>query len=659
MCGIAGVLDLEGRRLPDRLTVGRMADALKHRGPDDSGFLVAPGVAMGNRRLAIIGVANGQQPLFNESRTVGVIANGELFDYPEKKALLEAKGHRFRSHSDSELIAHLYEEHGEGLFEHLKGQFAFVLIDFERRLVLLARDRVGICPLHWSRQGDQLYFGSEIKALFASGEVVPAVDPQGLDHIFTFFAMGTARTMFAGVQSIRPGHYLRVALGSGGQAAEISDRCYWDLDFPDWGEEEDPEDAEALIDEFESTFRRAVEIRLRAEVPVAGYLSGGVDSAYVVATASRLRGTPLPTFTVSIPDSTLDETGLAGMTAGEIGSRQTILEAGAPVIAANYARLIQAAESPVLDTSCAALLSLSERVRDHGNKVVLTGEGADEAFAGYLWFKWREIARACDVGAFRPSTAMSRLFRKLATPDGSFREFREIDALVGGPHAQSIVYNFVGGSKRRYYASDMRAQIGSHTAYRDLAFDPERLRRWHPLNRSLYFGYKVLLGGMLLSHKGDRVTMANSVEGRYPFLDEDVVALAARLHPRWKLRRGLREKYLLRKAAERILPADIAHRKKSMFRLPLAESFFATPPDFVRDLMSEEALKKTGYFDVAAVRRDSALYGTGAKLGTFASLGLTGVMATQLWHHLFIGGGLCDLPTLDFGGSSAGSRMAA
>ncbi len=662
MCGIAGVLDLKGVGEPDRALVGRMATALRHRGPDGVGYLMAPGIGMGNRRLAIVGVTNGQQPIFNETESVGVIANGELFDYPERKAELMAKGHVFRTDSDTELIVHLYEEHGEALFEQLRGQFAFVLVDFNRNLVLLGRDRAGICPLHWSRQGDRLYFGSEIKALFASGAVQPALDPRGLDHIFTFFAMGTQRTMFAGVQSLRPGHYLRVAFRADGAAAEIEQRRYWDLDFPDWGDEDDPSDEAALVDEFESVFGRAVEIRLRAEVPVVGYLSGGVDSAYVLATASKLRGKPLPSFTVRVPDAQFDETAASAGTAQTLGSSQTILEAGAEVIAANYARLIQAAESPVLDTSCAALLGLSRRVRDLGNKVVLTGEGADEAFAGYLWFKWREIARALDVGRFKPSTAMSLIVRKYTTPEISFEELRRIDALIGGPHAQSILYNLVASSRHRYYSGAFWEQLGDHLAYEDLNFDPQRLQRWHPLNRSLYFGYKVLLAGMLLTHKGDRITMANSVEARYPFLDEKVIALASRLHPRWKLRRGIKDKYLLRKAAERLLPIEVAQRRKSMFRLPLAESFFVSPPPFVRDLMSEESLAKTGYFDVASVKRDYQSFRdpAGRKLGTFASLGLTGVMATQLWHHLFLGGGLCDLPTLDFGSPAGDSgRLAA
>jgi asparagine synthase (glutamine-hydrolysing) len=648
MCGLAGVIDLRGRREPDRAQVERMAATLIHRGPDDVGTLIAPGIGLAYRRLSIVGLSNGQQPIFNEDRSVVVICNGELFDYPERKAELEARGHVFRTGSDCELIVHLYEEHGDDLFPQLKGQFAFVLVDFTRRVVLMARDRVGICPLFWSRQGDQLYFGSEIKALLASGAVPAAADIRGLDHLFTFFALGTRRTLFEGVQSILPGYYLGIAFNSDGRAADPVERKYWDLDFPDWGNEDDPSDPTRLIDEFEAKFHRAVELRLRADVPVVGYLSGGVDSAYVLATAARARGTPIPSFTIKVPHGELDEEANAAVTAGAVGGAATLVEAGADLIADNYAGLIKAAESPVLDTSCAALFALSREVHAQGYKAVLTGEGSDEAFAGYVWFKIREAARNLDLGdTLRVSTGISRLARKWAAPDISFGEFARIDQLIAGPHAQTILYNLVATSRTRYYSADMKARLGGFVAYEDLALDLERLRCWHPLNRSLYLGYKTLLPGLLLSQKGDRVAMANSVEARYPFLDEDVVAFAARIHPRWKLHGLRQDKYLLRRAAERILPAEVAWRPKGMFRAPLAESFLANPPDFVRDLVSPDSLARTGYFDVASVRRDceTLAKGEGDKLGNFVSLGLGGVVATQLWHHLYLGGGLCALPT--------------
>ncbi|MCK5711952.1 MAG: asparagine synthase (glutamine-hydrolyzing), partial [Hyphomicrobiaceae bacterium] len=301
MCGIAGILDLTGKREPSRAKVERMAEALLHRGPDDKGYLFAPGLGLASRRLSIVGLGDGNQPIFNEDRTVAVVYNGELFDYPERKAELEAKGHVFRTHTDTEIIVHLYEEHGEDVFQELKGQFALALVDFTKRTVFLARDRVGICPLHWSQQGDWLVFGSEIKALLASGEVAAAADPRGLDHMFTFFAMGARRTMFEGVNSLLPGHYLKIEFRQDARRTEIRERRYWDFDFPDAGQEEDPEDSNKLIEDFEATFRRAVEIRLRADVPVVGYLSGGVDSAYVLANASKVRGSPVPSFTIQIP----------------------------------------------------------------------------------------------------------------------------------------------------------------------------------------------------------------------------------------------------------------------------------------------------------------------------------------------------------------------
>ncbi|MCK5497162.1 MAG: asparagine synthase (glutamine-hydrolyzing) [Hyphomicrobiaceae bacterium] len=646
MCGIAGILDLTGKREPSRAKVERMAEALLHRGPDDKGYLFAPGLGLASRRLSIVGLGDGNQPIFNEDRTVAVVYNGELFDYPERKAELEAKGHVFRTHTDTEIIVHLYEEHGEDVFQELKGQFALALVDFTKRTVFLARDRVGICPLHWSQRGDWLVFGSEIKALLASGEVTAAADPRGLDHMFTFFAMGARRTMFEGVNSLLPGHYLKIEFRQDARRTEIRERRYWDFDFPDAGQEEDPEDSNKLIEDFEATFRRAVEIRLRADVPVVGYLSGGVDSAYVLANASKVRGSPVPSFTIQIPGKGLDEKDDALVTARHLGSQPTILRCDSKVITDAYPRLISAADCPVIDTSCAALWCLANEVHNQGYKVALTGEGSDEAFAGYVWFKMRNLTYWLDFAGSQSSDSVSRFIRKRAAPGTKLDDLRRIDATVGRAHAQMLLYHLVSQSRDRYFSAALKDRLGDMNAYEDLPLDLERMRRWSPLNQSLYFGYKVMLAGLLMNHKGDRVAMANSVETRYPFLDEDVIAFASRLHPRWKLRGFTRDKYLLRQAAARMLPKEVAFRPKGMFRAPMAETFLSDPPPFVQQLISEEALRKTGYFDVEAVRGDIALFGKGeaAKLGTFANMGLNGVLATQLWHHLYLDGSLCDLP---------------
>lgn len=655
MCGIAGVLELGGQKQPERATLERMADVIRHRGPDDASTLTMPGIGLAHRRLSIVGIADGQQPIFNEARTVAVIANGELFDHVEVRASLEAKGHVFRAHSDSEIIVHLYEEYGEGLFEHLKGQFAFALVDLTKRIVFLVRDRHGICPLHWTRQGDRLIFGSEIKALLASGFVQRAIDPRGLDHMFTFFAMGTRRTMFEGVESLLPGHYLRITFQSGGKLADVVEREYWDLDFPDVGEEDNPSNPKALIDEFEATFQRSVELRLRSDVPVVSYLSGGVDSAAVLAIASRVRGEPLPSFTIGFNDPKRDETAKAMISARHIGSKPTVVTSTSRAIALDYPRLVEAADCPVVDTSCAALWNLAGEVNRQGYKVALTGEGADEALAGYVWFKINKLQRMWDFGRFRPSQRGSRTIRHLLRPDQSMAELERIDAMIAGPHAQSEMYSLFSGSRQSFYSAAMKDRIGSHVAYEDLQLNTERMRRWHPLNQSLYLGHKVMLSGLLLNHKGDRVAMANSVETRYPFLDEDLIKLCARVHPRWKLNGVRNDKYLLRQAAARWLPAEVALRPKAMFRAPFAATFLQNAPPYVQQLMSEEALKKTGYFDVAEVRRQfspgdggTSAQGKDSKRRFFAEMGLAAVLATQLWHHLYLGGGLCELGVPDF-----------
>ncbi len=646
MCGIAGLIDLTGKRQPDPAALRRMADALFHRGPDDEGFLVRPGVGFAHRRLSIVGLGDGHQPIFNEDRTVAVVYNGELFDYPERKAELEAKGHVFRTHTDTEIIVHLYEEYGEDVFAHLKGQFALALVDFSKRTIFLARDRVGICPLHWSRQGDWVYFGSEIKALIASGGVPVKTDARGLDHLFTFFAMSTRRTMFEGVESLLPGHYLRIALRSDGKRADVVERRYWDFDFPDAGDELNSADGKQLVDTFEEKFRRSVEIRLRADVPVVGYLSGGVDSAYVLATASRVRGRPVPSFTIQVPGKGLDETSDALVTARHLGSLPTILTSDARVISDTYAKLIASADSPVIDTSCAALWCLSQEVHHQGYKVALTGEGSDEAFGGYVWFKLRQLTYWMDATGWKGSDWINRVIRRRMSPHASREELKRIDGLAGRAHAQAALYHLVAQSRDRYFSAAMKDQIGGHVAYEDVPVDHERMRRWSPLNQSLYYGYKVHLAGLLLNHKGDRVAMANSVETRYPFLDEDLIAFTSKLAPRWKLRGFRQDKYILRQAASRILPHEVAYRPKGMFRAPLAESFFTDAPPYVRQLMSREALLKTGYFDPDTVLHDYNVVASGQadKLNVFLKMGLSGVLSTQLWHHLYAGGGLCELP---------------
>jgi asparagine synthase (glutamine-hydrolysing) len=654
MCGIAGIVNLTEPADIDPQIVRRMAEAITHRGPDEDGYFFRPCVALANRRLSIVGLADGKQPISNEDHSVSVVFNGELFDYPEVKAQLQSKGHQFRTHCDTELIPHLYEEHGEGVFEKLRGQFAVALWDERKRQLLLARDRFGICPLFWTQQGDWLLFASEIKALLASGLVPAKPDVRGINHVFTFFALPGPVTCFAGINCLLPGRYLKIADGA------VEERVYWEIDFPDAGQEElhdfrrlGSNAHSAVIDEFEAVMRKAVERRLRADVPVVSYLSGGVDSSLVVALACAQRRSegkgPIPTFTISVQDDpTLNEKSEANIVAKHVGCEEIIVDCGRDEVLKTYPELIRAAEGPVIDTACAALLMLARKVHQSGYKVALTGEGADEWLAGYPWYK---VHRALGALNFIPGLPLSDLARRAylkltGAPKISWDAARRTAESIGGDNAWLNIYGLFGSAKMRFFSAGMWEQLGDHLPYADLKLNIERAKKWHPLNRSLYLGARVMLPGLLLGSKGDRVAMNSSVETRYPFLDEEVFSFLAKLHPSWKMR-GLRDKLILRYLADRWVPSSIAWRRKAMFRAPLDGFHTTTLPTFVDQLLSPESLRKTGYFDVAAVghwrHAFRGLRASGTQR-TMVEMGLVGVVATQLWHHTYIDGTLADLP---------------
>ncbi len=674
MCGIAGIVDLAGRRPLPVGILQAMASTLIHRGPDEDGFFEQPGIGLASRRLSIVGLSDGRQPISNENRSVFVIYNGELFDYPEMRAELEGRGHRFVTHCDTEVIPHLWEDHGEDMLERLRGQFALALWDQRRQRLILARDRFGICPLFWTRQtaegGDWLLFASEIKALLATGLVEPRPDPRGIHHIFTFFALPGPVTCFEGIQALLPGQYLKIQLRQPGEAAQVQIRKYWEIDFPNQGDEEAPPfsrepkaSAISLVDEFESLMLRAVERRLRADVPVVSYLSGGVDSSLVVALACHVRGQPIPTFTIQIKDPSLDETTEAALVARHAGCQPVVVGCGPEEVLSTYPRLIQAAEGPVIDTACSALLLLAREVHAQGYKVAMTGEGSDEWLAGYPWYKSHRLLGLLDIVPGLPLSHLARraYLRLTGAPRFPWAQVCRVEQAIGGKNAWLDIYGLMSLGKLRFFSRQMHETLRDHLPYDDLKPNLERIRHWHPLNRSLYLGARIQLPGLLLSSKGDRVAMHSSVETRYPFLDEDVFAFLARLHPRWKLR-GFRDKYILRLLAQRWLPRSIAWRRKAMFRAPF-DSFHAEHvPAFVEQLVSEESLRKTCFFEPAAVhywRQAFRAMRANSPQRATVEMGLVGVISTQLWYHTFIDGSLADLPSLVGGDWSVVSGQRA
>ncbi len=648
MCGIAGIIDLADQRTVPEGILRQMAHAIAHRGPDEEGFYIRPGIGLGSRRLSIVGLADGQQPVTNEDQNITVVFNGELFDHLQKRAELEAKGHRLVKSCDTEIIPHLWEEHREAMFERLRGQFAIALWDEKQRRLAVGRDRFGICPVYWSRQGDWLLFASEIKALLASGMVPARPDRRGIDHVFTFSALPGPITCFENVQMLRPGHFLDIRPGDGRRSAEITERVYWEMDFPERGQEERGQDPKMLVDQFEQVMLRSVDTRLKADVPVGSYLSGGVDSSMIAALACHLKGSAINTYTVRVDSPELDELDAANLVARHIKTKPPIVQEFRTEDALQtYPELIHAAEAPVIDTSCAALLQLARKVHECGQKVVLTGEGADEWLIGYPWYKAAKILNYLDVIPGLSDVARRAYLRFNHVPQYP-REFRrDIEAAAGGPNAWIDSYGLLGLSKLRFYSDAMHTVREQSNPWADLQMPLERARKWHPLHRGVWVAGRVTLAGLLLQAKGDRVAMNSSVEVRYPFLDEDVFAFLAKLDPEeWKLH-GFRDKHLLRLLAERWVPPEVYQRRKVIFRAPL-DSFHMDPkPPFVAELVSEESLRKTGYFDVAAVRHWRKAY-RDMREGSMPRLsvegGLAAVVATQLWHHRFIDATLCSLP---------------
>lgn len=646
MCGIAGALDLRDghREFPiDRALA--MTRAIVHRGPDAEGIHREPGVFLGARRLSIVDLAGGFQPIPNEDGTVWVAFNGELFDDHLLRVEMLEKGHRLASRCDTELWVHLFEEYGPTprLLEKARGQFAVSLWDRKSRTLLLARDRVGICPLFYAQADGWLIWASEIKSLLASGMVRPQADRKGLDFFFHTFSASVSRTCFEGISLLPPGHFLTVKDG------RIFEREYWDLDFPAAGEERGAQGGNVtpLVDEFEDLIRSAVRKRLRGDVPVVSYISGGLDSTVVLGVSSQERGTPLPSFTIALNNAGPAEGGKAAESAAVLGSKLTRVEMTKRSIVDAYPELIRAAEMPVMDTACATLLRLAQAVHEQGYKVALTGEGADEALAGYFWFKTQKVrdrlkARFGDNGAKRMRTwFLNNISKDLRARPDRF-------PIRGTRIAQQDVWDMLAQSRSRVYSSSMWEAVADYDAFGpDLGISNPRYGEWAPLNQSLYVGYKGMLAGLLLAGKGDRVAMNASVETRYPLLDEDVVHFCSQISPDYKLH-GMTDKWMLRQVAKRRLPAKIANRPKTMFQASLSRAFVGDHrPGWVDQLLSEESLARAGYFDPAMVTKEIARRRWMPRITPRQGgmdLGLAMVAATQLWHHIYLGGDLCELP---------------
>jgi asparagine synthase (glutamine-hydrolysing) len=576
MCGILGYVDLNRAGRVEEHVLHEMANALIHRGPDSRGYFVEPNVGMGTRRLRIIDLETGDQPLFNEDRSLVLSCNGEIFNYRELRGELEKKGHNFRTKTDVEVLVHMYEENGVGFLNKLNAQFALAIYDRKDGSLFLARDQFGICPLFYTVVDGLLIFASEIKAILKHPLVPREVNLTGLDQVLSLPGAISPQTLFRNIHSLPSGHYLMV------KNSEVQVREYWDLEYPLAADAADGKPEQYYSETLRGRLEQSVKYRLQADVPVGFFLSGGLDSSLIAAMIQRVSpDVQRHSFSISFADERLCEAKYQRLVSDSVGSIHHEIPFSDADIALRLRDAVFHSECPLKETYNTASLALSRETKKTGVTVVLNGEGSDELFAGYVGYR----------------------FDKGRTDNG---KGRDLDTILGDELREKFwgdrdlnyekdEYSF-RETKQALYAPAVGDRLSEFECSNFPVVNKERLRGRHPLHKRSYLDFKLRLGHHLIADHGDRMTMANSIEARYPFLDIGLVEFCKEIPPDLKLN-GFTEKYILKKAAEGLIPRQIVEREKFGFVAPGSPSLLRQKIDWVYDLLSYDRIKRQGYFN--------------------------------------------------------------
>jgi asparagine synthase (glutamine-hydrolysing) len=616
-----------------------MLELIRHRGPDAFGIYTDKNAGLGSARLSIIDLSGGDQPIHNEDQSVWVVYNGEVFNYPELREDLESKGHRFYTHTDTEVLVHLYEEFGTDFFQKLNGQFAFTLWDKQKEMLLLGRDRLGVRPLFYYTQHGRLVFGSEIKTILADPGIPRSLDLQTLSDIFTCWTPVGSLTPFKEIRQIPPGHYAIFSRKG------FETHRYWQLSFP---YSTNSTHLTHLTEELKELLYDAIKIRLRADVPVGAYLSGGLDSTYITSLVKRFFNNRLCTFSVSFTDSRFDEASFQEKAVQTLGTDHRVIRCTEKEIGGVFPQVIWHTETPILRTAPAPMFLLSKLVRENNFKVVLTGEGSDEIFAGYDIFKEDRVRRFWarqPLSKVRPKLFQRLypdIFQKEDSRSQAFLEsfFRKGLLNLGHPAYSHLIRWENTGQLKTFFSDDLQKKIEKDDPFVDrfISTLPADFMRWDPLSRAQYTEISIFLSNYLLSSQGDRMGMGHSVEGRFPYLDHRVVEFACRVPPKYRLN-GLKEKFILRESAKDLIPPELAQRPKQPYRAPISRCFLGDDsPDYVEELLSERAIRETGYFHPSRVAMllQKCRRQEGHLLSERENMALIGILSTQLLDHLFI-----------------------
>jgi asparagine synthase (glutamine-hydrolysing) len=590
MCGITGIYNTRSKQPIDKKVLNAMSEAIRHRGPDDSATIIDDDLGLGFRRLSIIDLKHGNQPFYSNDNSVVVICNGEIYNHKELRAELQAKGFQLRTTCDIEVLPHLYKVHGIDFVKKLNGQFAICLYDKTQKELYLVRDHFGICPLFYTVVDETLIFGSEIKAILQHDKVEKKVNLTALDQLFTFPGIVSPSTFFENIHSIKAGHFLKVKEGN------LSSHEYWDLDYPLETDGYETKSEKYYVDKLEELFFKSVQYRMAADVPVGFYLSGGVDSSLVGAAMKKINPDIGNTsFSICYPnkaDEQHDESKYQRLMAGYLNSTHHEITFNWSDVAGRLKDAIYYSEGALKESYNTCSLALSEMVRKNNIKVVLSGEGSDELFGGYVGYRF-DVQRKKRVENPDLEEMLEAQTRQKLWGDADF--FYETN------------HNAFRETTKAVYSDDVNSRYHQFDCLKNLEIDKSKLAGRHPFHKRSYLDFKLRLSDHLVSDHADRVNYANSIEGRYPFLDVNLIEFIKTIAPDVKLK-NLVEKYILKEVAKRHLPSEINNRQKFSWVAPSSSQLLKNNVEWIQDMLSSDYIKRMGYFNTETIERLKKIY---------------------------------------------------
>ena len=637
MCGITGFYQFYENTDNKISTLRGMLTRIKHRGPDECGIYLSDDIGMGSVRLSIIDLSTGTMPLSNGDESLWIVFNGEIFNYIELKEELLAKNHTFKTNSDTEVIVHLYEEYGPEFLEKLNGQFVIAIWDKNKKELFLARDRVGIRPLFYTTVNNSFVFGSEIKSFLEFPNFNPKISAKALSEYFTFWTSLSSNTVFEDVFELPAGSYMTI------NANSIAIKKYWELPISK------PEDykfnnADEAAKEFETIFTDAVKLRLRADVQVAAYLSGGLDSSITTAFIKKITPDSLRTFSIGFTENDFDESSYQNIARDYFKTQHSSVTCSPKDISENFKDVVWHSEAPLLRTAPTPMSLLAKSVKDHNIKVVITGEGADELFGGYNIFKETKIKHfwAKDPNSKYRPLLLKKLYPYIPQISKATSNILKMFFGYKLSETSSPIYSHLlrwNNTSRinNYLSKDYKEAIENYNPVFVIEKQLEdKLDGYDYLTKAQWIELNFFMSKYLLSSQGDRMAMANSIEGRYPFLDHRVIEFCMKLDPDLKLN-GLNEKYLLKKMMKGRLPESILNRSKQAYRAPIRSTFFSEEmPAYLNDMLSEEKMVSFGIFNPEFVKQLKKKMKLNKQISEIDNMAITAILSTQILYDLFI-----------------------